>query len=87
MENALILFALTKRGLGDLLAVARQSRTLIWVNHGIVDASELERLRADGIDLTHFTRWIDPFDREAVLVAVTTIREHHPDGAIFVESI
>lgn len=83
----MVVFVLTKHGLTDLIASVRDSKKPIWVNHGLLDAPDLARLREDGTDLTYFTNWVDPSDGEAVQEAVATIKEHHPRHAIFVESI
>lgn len=81
----MVLFALTRQGLAELLGSSRSREVAIWVNHGLLATSDLDGLRADGVELTNFTRWIDPNDQAAIELAVQTIREHHPDQAVFVE--
>ncbi|AIF46022.1 hypothetical protein [Dyella japonica] len=85
LEIALVLFALTKHGLAEMLDLARGGRSAIWVNDGLLDAVKLGQLRADGLDLTNFVNWIDPADQEAVQGAVETIREHHPNQVLYIE--
>lgn len=87
MEIPLVVFALTKHCRADLIAMLRQSKTPIWVNHGLLSATELAQFRVEGIDITNFANWINPSDSEAVQQAVATIKEHHPNQAIFVEAI
>lgn len=81
----MVLFALTKQGLSEMLDLARGSSSAIWANDGLLDAAILGRLRAEGFDLTTFVRWIDPADEAAVQDAVENIREHHPDQVLYIE--
>lgn len=85
METSLVLFALTKQGSVEIFDLALGRRTVIWINHGILDASELALLRDEGFDLTDFTSWIDPSDDVSIQSAVDTIREHHPGHVLYVE--
>lgn len=85
MEVALVLFALTKHGLAEMLDLARGSNSAIWLNDGLLDATNLGQLRAEGFDLTNFVYWIDPADEVAVQDAVEAIREHHPDQVLYIE--
>jgi hypothetical protein len=81
----LVLFALTKQGVAEILDSVRSREMVLWVNHGLLGAPDLERLRAEGFELTSFTRWIDPADQADVESAVETIREHHPGQVLYVE--
>lgn len=81
----MVLLALTKHGLAEMFDLARGGRPTIWLNQGLLDVANLERLRAEGFDLTNFIRWIDPADETAVQEAVEVIREHHPDEALYIE--
>jgi hypothetical protein len=81
----LVLFALTKHGLAEMFHFARGGKVAIWVNQGLLDEANLERLRSEGFNVTNFTRWIDPADEFVVQEAVETIREHHPNQALYVE--
>ena len=83
----MVVFALTKHCLADLIAMLRQSKTPIWVNYGLLSTTELAQLRAEGIDITNFANWINPSDGEAAQQAVAIIKEHHPNQALFVEAI
>lgn len=81
----MVLFALTKHGLSEMFDLARGNKTPVWVNQGLLDATNLERLRAEGIDLTDFAYWVDPADESYVQEAVETIREHHPNQVLYIE--
>lgn len=81
----MVLFALTRQGLAELLGSSKSRGVAIWVNDGLLASPDMDGLRADGVELTNFTRWIDPNDQAAIELAVETIREHHPDHAVFVE--
>lgn len=81
----LVLFALTKHGLSEILDLARGGSLAIWVNDGLLDDAVLGKLRAEGFDLTNFVRWIDPADETAVREAVEAIREHHPNQVMYIE--
>lgn len=85
MEVALVLFALTKHGLSEMLDLAGGSESAIWLNDGLLDAADLDQLRAEGLVLTNFVHWIDPADEAAVRSAVETIREHHPNQVLYIE--
>lgn len=87
MGRCMVLFALTKHGLADMFNLARGSKTAIWLNQGLLDAANLERLQAEGLDLTNFTRWIDPAVDAEVQQAVWTIKDHHPDDVLYIERI
>ncbi len=81
----MVLFALTKHGLFDMLDLVRGSHAAIWVNDGLLDAADLERLRAEGFDVTNFVHWIDPTDEMAVQDAMETIQEHHVNKVLYIE--
>jgi histidinol dehydrogenase len=81
----LVFFALTKRGVAELFDVARGGKAAIWVNQGLLEATDLSRLRAEGFELTDFANWVDPADESAIQDAVETIREHHPDMVLYIE--
>lgn len=53
-EIALVLLALTKQGLSEMLNLVRGNDFAIWVNHGLLDDANLDQLRAEGFDLTNF---------------------------------
>jgi hypothetical protein len=81
----LVFFSLTKQGLDEILDTAFSREAALWVNHGLLQAPDLERLRADGFDLTNFTRWVDPADQAEIESAVETINEHHPGQVLYIE--
>ncbi|MET3653224.1 hypothetical protein [Dyella japonica] len=81
----MVLFALAKYGLSEVLDLARGSGSAVWVNHGLLDIVKLGELRAEGLDLTNFVHWVDPAAAAAVRAAVEAIREHHPNQVLYVE--
>jgi len=82
-----VLFALTKHGLVEMFELARGRKTPIWVNQGVLDDADLDRLRSEGFDLTDFAYWIDPAVESYIEGAVATIREHHPDQVLYIERV
>lgn len=83
----MVLFALTKHGLTEMFDLARGNPAPIWVNQGLLDTADLNRLRSEGFNLTDFAYWIDPSDESCVQEAVGTIREHHPNQVLYIERI
>ena len=57
----------------------------LWVSLGVLEQTELVELRANGVAVTDFTTRIDPNEKVALADAVDTIREHHPDQAVWVD--
>lgn len=86
-ERCMVLFALTKHGLTDMFNLARGRKITVWVNQGLLDDVNLERLRAEGFDLTNFTRWIDPAVEVEIQQAIWTIKDHHPGDVLYVEHV
>jgi hypothetical protein len=86
-EAHLVFFALTRHGLDEILDLAKGKSAPIWVNQDLLDAADLDRLRSEGLNLTDFAYWIDPSDEPCVQEAVETIREHHPNQALYIERI
>jgi hypothetical protein len=87
MEAHLVFFALTKHGLTEIFDLTKGKSASIWVNQGLLDAAELNRLRSEGFNLTDFAYWIDPSDEPYVREAVETIREHHPNQVLYIERV
>jgi hypothetical protein len=83
----MVYLALTTRGARDALIVLRKVEDSIWLNCGVLSKEEIEQLRANGHDVTVFTRPIDLADREAILDAVATVDEHHPNETIWSEEL
>lgn len=78
-------FALMSRGVAEWFNLAQGSKAAIWVNQGLLEATDLTRLRAEGFDLSDFTYWVDPAEEVAIQNAVETVREHHPGKVFYVE--
>jgi hypothetical protein len=84
-EAFLVLFVLTRRGLDEWLDLAGNGTVALWLNHGLLEDSELAALRARGLKLTDFANWHDPADESKIRDALETIREHHPGETLYVE--
>lgn len=85
MGKGLVFFALTKRGLYQLIASVRGGDAIFWVNQNVLEDYDFVRLRAEGLKLTNFTRWVDPADALEIRRAIEIITEHHADDTLFVE--
>ena len=83
----MVFLALTRAGYDELTAKLDEVPSPIWVNAGVLSASEVSQLRADGVDLSCFTNPIDHSQPSALVNAVATISEHHPGQAIWVEQL
>ena len=58
----------------------------LWVSAGILSPHELSELRARGYSVTNFSYAVSQGDRDAMMDAVSTIREHHPDETLWIEA-
>lgn len=65
--------------------LATSHEVALWVNDGLLAAPDIARLSAEGVELTNFTRWIDPADQEAIASAVETIKQHRPCQVLYIE--
>jgi hypothetical protein len=80
-------FALTRLGYDQLIkACGGSPPSPLWVNAGVLSLSELAALRAQGLDVTEFSRSI-PFQGQGLHDAINTIGEHHPGSSIWVEHV
>jgi hypothetical protein len=80
-------FALSRQGYDQLIdAYGGSPPSPLWVNAGVLSSSELAALRAQGLDITDFSRSI-PFQGQGLHAAIDTIREHHPGSSIWVEHV
>jgi hypothetical protein len=82
----MVFFALTRFGYDELVRVLGHTPSPLWINQGVLTLDERAQLRTSGIDLTDFVERIDPNNHAAVRNATNTVREHHPDASIWVES-
>jgi hypothetical protein len=81
----MVLLILTPFGLPEVIEAAKIANASVWLNAGLLETAKVAEVRADGLDLTVFTRWVDPEDIAEVDDALSTIREHHPARMLFVE--
>lgn len=58
---------------------------MLWVGADVLSAIEVQRLRADGIDITVFSRPVHTKDE--IEDAISTLFEHHPNEPVWVESL
>jgi len=84
-EVSVVFLILTGLNLADAIATARRSESPVWVNADLVGPAEAAQLRADGLNLTTISHWIDPMDRADVDDMLATMREHHPGHMLAVE--
>lgn len=83
----MVFFVLSRSGFDELLLFLGQSPDTLWVNAGVLSDIELSRLRADGVDVTNVSAPIAAQDAEAVAVAVSIIKLHHPGETIWIEYV
>lgn len=81
----MVFFVLSRKGFEDYLSFEEKLSAPLWISAGILSASELESLRCRGTDVTDFSYEIGLNENEVIDDAIETIREHHPDEAIWVE--
>jgi len=82
----MVYLVLSRQGYDQLIAASGSPPSPLWVSGGVLSETELSDLRDSGLDVTDFHGRIDPADLEEVAEAVDTIRLHHPDRAVWVES-
>ncbi len=82
----MVFFALTTIGFRNLVETMGRVPSPIWLNAGILDRIEIDKLRSSGINLTVFSQARDPFDSSDISQAVATIQMHHDQDTIWVET-
>lgn len=81
----MVIFALTRKGFEELESIIKSGDYPVWIGSNVLSGEEIEELRASNIPVTNFTYQIDPVDKEALLEALCTIAEHHPDERVWCE--
>lgn len=81
----MVYFVLTRSGYDELIAQIGSAPSPLWVNKGVLSASELLVLREDGVEVTDFTRFIDPQKMNEVQEAIFTVQDHHVGERVWVE--
>jgi hypothetical protein len=82
-----VFVALTNQGGREAAKAAAASGASLWVGSDVFTAKEQEQLRESGLSLTVFSYSLRALTPEALSDALPTIKEHHPDEAIFIEHI
>lgn len=78
-------FALTRQGYDQLIIVfGGRPPSPLWINAGMLSTSELTVLRAQGLEVTEFSRPI-PLEDQGLDDAISTIKEHHPSSPVWVQ--
>jgi hypothetical protein len=81
----MVVLALTRSAFEELRSTFGRVPSPIWVGAGVLTASELEQLRAAGVEITDFTRHIDPRNATEVEEALEMVAMHHPKHTIWVQ--
>ena len=81
----MIFFVLTENGFKEVEQLFQGGNVILWLNKGILESGEINELRKIGMDITNFTYYINPDNKQEVLGALSTISEHHPDQSIWTE--
>jgi hypothetical protein len=81
----MVFLVLSRAGYDELTAQPSSMPSALWVNDGVLSASELLEIREAGVKVTNFTRSIDPHDMSAIEQAISTVQEHHAGQRVWVE--
>lgn len=81
----MVYFVLTRSGYDELIAQRGFTPSPLWVNEGVLSATELLRLHEAGVKVTNFTRFIDPHNMTEIEEAVFTVQDHHSNQRVWVE--
>ena len=76
----MVFYVRTRRGWAEILPLAEATASPIWIDKDVLTSDEIAEWRAKNINLTNFTVAVtDDSD-------LSTIRMHHPNDVIWVES-
>jgi hypothetical protein len=81
----MVFFALTRSGYDDIKGCLSQQGAILWVNGGVLTASEIQALRDSGLEVSIFRERID-LNEAALDDAVSLVIDHHPDTTIWLET-
>lgn len=81
----MVFFLINRQGYADFMAIQVVGASL-WVSAGVLEAHELQSMRASGINVTNLSFRLNTDERSAIEHALDTIREHHPGEAIWVSA-
>lgn len=82
----MIFLALTRKGYESYKSIENNSKFSLWLSAGIFSNAELITLRESGAVFSDFNYVVEPNDKEAISCAIDTIKEHHPNETVWVES-
>jgi hypothetical protein len=82
-ENYVVFLATTRRGYESFMTL--NARAALWLSAGLLTSDELRHARDRGLNVTDFDYEIAPGDFDTLADAVSTIKEHHPGQAIWIE--
>lgn len=73
--------------LSGALATARLCNGHVWLGSNAVSEQEHHRLVSQGHLITRFSHSVAASDKSQVQEALETMREHHPDVAVWVQFV
>jgi hypothetical protein len=76
----MVFYVRTRVGWNDLLRIVEASASPIWIDKDVLTSDEAAEWRAKGLNLTNFT--VEAVDEPDL----STVRMHHPNDVIWVES-
>jgi len=82
----MIIFVLTKEGFKDMKPLIETGRFPLWFNGGLLDQEEIDSQISEDLEVSSFNYVIDIEDEEALVGALLTVAEHHPNERIWSES-
>ena len=83
----MLYIVLTPGGLENVLQSLSPQTGVLWINAGVANTARMAELRADGWNITTWTRQVNFADPQEFAYELATIREHHPGHVIWMEQI
>ncbi|MDT7514839.1 hypothetical protein [Rhodoferax mekongensis] len=81
----MVYLVFTRPGYDELIAQRGTTPSPLWVNVGVLSTTELFTLREAGVEVTNFTRVIDPHNVTEIQEAVFIVQDHHSGQRVWVE--
>ena len=81
----MVYLALTPQGAHDVMNLARDSGSAVWVGSDGLSDAEYEEAGRSGVKISRFIYALVGADRHTVDGAIETVVEHHPNETIWVE--
>ncbi len=82
----MVFLILSHKGIESLSAILREQKPHVWLSAGVLADAELAKLRQQLPSVSDFSYSIALGDAGALEDALQTIKEHHPNDIVFVES-